>query len=85
MQASIGHSLKEENKTSGNGGGRGPRTLNQDQQVELVGPFLKEEVQAAIKGLNAEGAPSLDGLPEFFYNKFWGLFRPGVMATLKNF
>ena len=41
----------------------GARMLNQDHQAELVRPFLEEEVQAAIKGLNAEGALDLDSLP----------------------
>ena len=59
--------------------------LNQDQQAELVRPFSEEEVQAAMKGLNAEGAPGLDSLPVFFYSEYWGLVRSEVMATLEEF
>ena len=62
---------------------RGKR--NQDQQVELVRPFLEEEVQAAITGLNAEGASSLYSLPVIFYSEFWGLVESKMMATLEEF
>ena len=46
---------------------------------------MEEEIQAAIKGLNAEGASGPDDLPEFFYNKFWGLVRSKVRAMLEEF
>ena len=59
--------------------------MNQEQQVELVRLFLEEEVQAAIKDLNAEGAPGLDGLPMFFYSEFIELVGPKVMAMFKEF
>ena len=58
---------------------------SQDQQATLVRLFLEEEVQAAIKGLNVEGAHGLDGHPVFFYNWFWGLVRSDVMAKLEEF
>ena len=46
--------------------------LNQDQQAELVRPFLEEEVQAANKGLDAEGALGFDDLSMFFIANFGG-------------
>ena len=63
----------------------GARVVSQDQQAELVRLFLKEDVQVAIKGLNAEGATSPDGLHVFFYNEFWGLVRSNVMVPLEEF
>ena len=39
----------------------------------------------AIKGLNGEGSPILDGIPMFFYSKFWELFGKEVMASLDEF
>ena len=53
--------------------------------MQLVRLFFEEEVRAAIKGLNAEGALGSDGLLMFFYVKFWELVGPEVMATLNEF
>ena len=33
-------------------------------------PFPIEEVRAAVKGLNGEGAPGPDGLSVFFFEEF---------------
>ena len=44
--------------------------MTQEQQMGFMRPFLKE-VKAAIKRLNGEGAPSLDGNQVFFFNIFW--------------
>ena len=63
----------------------GARAVNKHQQPKLVRLCLEEEVQAAIKGLNVEGVPSLNGLPVFFYSEFWGLVRSEVMGTLYEF
>ena len=45
--------------------------VNQKEQVHLVRLFLEEEVRAAMKGSNAEGAPGPDSRPVFFYSEFW--------------
>ena len=47
--------------------GRGASQLTTDQRALLVHPFMMEEVQFAIAGLNGEGAPGPDGLPVLFY------------------
>ena len=59
--------------------------VNHAQQGELMKLFSEEEVCMAIKGLNAKGAPGLDGLPVFFYTVFWELVGPEVMAMLDEF
>ena len=46
--------------------GQGARVVTQEQLEILVRPFLEEEVQAAIKGLNGEGSVGPDGIPIFF-------------------
>ena len=38
-------------------------------------PFMMEEVQFAIAGLNGEGAPGPNGLPVLFYKEFWVVIR----------
>ena len=47
--------------------------------------FIEEEIQVAIRGLNAEGAPSPNGILLPFYREFWELVRGEVMATLEEF
>ena len=53
--------------------------------MNLVRPFSEEEVQAAIKGLNGEGSPRLDGFLVLFSKDFWDLVMPDVMAIFKEF
>ena len=64
--------------------GRGVSQLTPDQRDSLVRPFVEEEVQAAIAGLNGEGSPGPDGLPVLFYKEFWALAKGDVMATLEE-
>ena len=45
--------------------------LTPDQRDSLVRPFVEEEVQAAIAGLNGEGSPGPDGLPVLFFFFFF--------------
>ena len=44
----------------------------------MLRPFMMEEVQSAIAGLNGEGAPGPDGLPVLFYKEFWALVKGDV-------
>ena len=46
--------------------GVGASCISPDKQGSITGPFLVDEVRAAISGLNAEGAPGQDGIPVFF-------------------
>ena len=48
-------------------------------------PFSKEEVQAAIKGLNGEGSPGPHGIPLFFYRDFLDLVGLDVLAMIEEF
>ena len=59
-------------------------TLSQAQQRQLTGPFLQDEVRAAIRGLNAEGALGPDGIPIFFYKDCWARVGPEVMALMEE-
>ena len=59
--------------------------MNHEQQVAWMRSFIEEEIQVAIKGLNAEGAPSPNGILVPFYREFWELVRGEVMATLEEF
>ena len=59
--------------------------LSPDEQGSITGPFLVDEVGAAINGLNAEGAPGPDGIPVFFYRDCWDRVASDVMALMDEF
>ena len=65
--------------------GAGASRLSPDEQGSISGPFLVDEVQAAISGLNAEGAPGPDGIPVFFYKDCWDRVASDVMALTDEF
>ena len=60
-------------------------TLSLAQQQQLTGPFLEDEVRAAICGLNAQGAPGPDGILVFFYKDCWARVGPDVMELMEEF
>ena len=51
----------------------------------LTAPFSEEEVWAAIKGMNPSSAPGPDGLPVKFFQTFWEVIKPEVMALFDEF
>ena len=55
------------------------------QQLEMIASFSKDEVKAAIRGLNSEGAPGPDGIPVFFYLECWDIVGAEVMAMIEDF
>ena len=55
------------------------------QQQQLILPFSEDEVIAAVRGLNNEGAPGVDDIPVFFYKDYWDTVRHEVMAALEDF
>ena len=65
--------------------GEGAAILFAGQQDQLTRPFTEEEVRATLQGLNGEGALGPDGIPVLFYQKFWDLVGPEVMATIEDF
>ena len=54
--------------------------ITQEQRMNLVQPFLEEEVWAAIIGLNGVGSLGPNDILVFFNRDFWDLVRPNVMA-----
>ena len=65
--------------------GAGASCLSPDEQGSITGPFLVDEVRAAINGLNAEGASGPDGISVFFYRDCWDRVAPDVMALMEEF
>ena len=63
----------------------GASVLTSCQQQQLILPFSEDEVIAAVRGLNGEGAPRSDDIPVFFYKDCWDTVRHEVMAALEDF
>ena len=55
---------------------------------ELLRPFVAEEVSLALKQMDADMAPSIDGLPPLFYKQFWdkvgGEVTEAVLSALNT-
>ena len=63
----------------------GASVLSPVQRQELIASFSDDEVKAAIRGLNSEGAPRPDGIPVFFYLECWDVVGAEVMAMIEDF
>lgn len=48
-------------------------TLNQIEA--LVRPFLQEEIEEIIGGMNMDKAPGPDGFPGFFHENIWHIIK----------
>lgn len=63
----------------------GPQLVSESENVALTAPFFEQEVWDAIKGMNPSSAPGLDGLPVKFFQTFWNMIKPEVMAIFDEF
>jgi hypothetical protein len=59
--------------------------VSQEENDLLSAPFSEEEIKATIDSCYAEGSPSPDGLPFFFYQKVWGIVKKDLVALLSDF
>ena len=63
----------------------GASNLDPSQQQQLIRLFSEDEVKAAVRGLNSEGALGPDGIPVFFYKDCWDTVGHEVMEALEEF
>ena len=63
----------------------GASALDPSQQQQLILPFLEDEVKAAVRGLNNEGALEPNNILVFFYKECWDMVGQEVMAALEDF
>ena len=50
--------------------------------TQLLRPFLREEVEVAIKEMKPTTAPGPDDMPPLFYQSFWSLIGEDICSTV---
>lgn len=58
--------------------------VSESHNSELDADFSEDEIKEAVFGSYAEGAPGPDGFPFLFYQKFWGLIKPDLLAMFND-
>lgn len=53
--------------------------VTNDQQVELIKPFVKEEIQNVIKELKENSALGPNGFGPGFFKKCWEMYQPVLL------
>ena len=59
--------------------------LSTQQLAHLNRPITNEEIEDTIFQLGPQKAPSLDGLPAFFYHEFWNTVKRDIFNTINVF
>ena len=59
------------------------KLCNQDK-VTLASAITDQEIFNAVKGLNPNKAPGIDGIPIEFYQKFWDIIKFEMITIIKN-
>ncbi|XP_019262090.1 PREDICTED: uncharacterized protein LOC109239938 [Nicotiana attenuata] len=61
------------------------KVVTRDQQLKLIRPITKEEVNGAIKGIGDQKAPRCDGFNAFFYKRTWPVIGEDVTFVVIEF
>ena len=59
-------------------------SLSDLEREQCEGLFTKDELSAALKGLQTGKSPGSDGLPVEFYSAFWDLLCDPLLSVLNN-
>ena len=59
-------------------------SLSDSEREQCEGLFTKEELSAALKGLQTGKSPGSDGLPVEFYSAFWDLLCDPLLSVLND-
>ena len=59
-------------------------SVSQEEASLCEGEVTLAECSQALKSFKRNKSPGLDGLPCEFYNRFWDLVRPNLVATFNE-
>jgi hypothetical protein len=59
--------------------------VSQEENDNLMRTFSEKELEELVMDMKSDSAPGPDGFPVFFFKKFWGLVRLGVLHILNDF
>ncbi|KAL0366994.1 UNVERIFIED_CONTAM: hypothetical protein Sradi_3589500 [Sesamum radiatum] len=62
-----------------------PTRVSEDMNEALIQPFTSEEVTLAISQMHPYKSLSLDGMSLVFYQKYWHIVGPEVIAYVLDF
>ena len=54
----------------------------EEMNAQVLRPFLREEVEVAIKQMKPISAPGPDGMPPLFYQSFWSLIDEDICSAV---
>ena len=57
-------------------------SVTPEMNVQLLKPYSKEEVDAALSQMEPITAPGPDGMPPLFYHSFWNFFEKDVSSAV---
>lgn len=64
---------------------RGGPQLNADQRDLLTHPVTENEIVIALKGIDNDKSPGIDGYGAYFYKKAWPIIGNDVIIAIKDF
>ena len=56
---------------------------NNDREILGIN-VTSDEIYSALKNLNTNKAPGLDGIPAEFYQKFWKIIKNEIVQIIRN-
>ena len=59
-----------------------PQVVSDSMNADLVKPFVKQEVDVALKQMAPLKAPGLDGMPPIFYQHYWDSIGDDVSCAV---
>ncbi|XP_056685671.1 uncharacterized protein [Spinacia oleracea] len=61
------------------------KQLSSYDAESLIVPVTDQEINAALKGINVNKSPGLDGFNSLFFNKSWSIVKTDVYTSVKEF
>lgn len=61
-----------------------PLRIPDNQSSDLVKTFSEDEIYSSLMSFKPFKAPGPDGLPPFFFSKFWSCTKSAVISTIQT-